>query len=355
MGFRVDHTLMASMDLRLQNYTEQRGQQFYEQLRDRMKARSGVRDAAISSVIPMGYDANAVSVFPEGQAATDRSQVETIFADSVQPEYFRTLGVPLVAGREFNKLDSATAPRVAIINEAFAKKLWPGQDPIGKTFQTERDGPRIQVVGETRTGKYMFLYEPPQPFVYFPLAQKYQFAATLMVYTDGDPTRLVESVREEVRQLDSTLPLYDVGTMAAHVRYGKPLLPARLGAMLVGAFGLLGLALASVGVYGVISYSVSQRTQELGIRAALGARPANVISMVLRQGMSLSLLGMAIGATLAFLMLRAMHSVLYGVGATDLPSLAAVSFLLLLVAFVASYIPALRATKVDPVIALRHE
>jgi predicted permease len=355
MGFRVDHTLMVSMDLRLQGYTEQRGQQFYEQLRDRVKARSGVRDVAFAANIPMGYDTGAENIFPEGQVASSKFQTELVFANYVQPEYSRTLGVAVIEGREFSKLDNATGPRVAIVNQSFANKFWPGQDPIGKTFQTERDGPKIQIVGLTRTGKYLFLYESPQAYVYFPLAQKYSSHATLLVHTDGDPHRLLEPVREEVRQLDSTLPLYDIGTMDEHVRYGKPLLPARLGAMLVGAFGLLGLILASVGVYGVISYSVSQRTQELGIRAALGARPGNVIYMVLRQGMSLSLIGMAIGVTIAFLMLRAMRSVLYGVGTTDLPTLAAVSLLLLMVAFIASYIPALRATKVDPVIALRHE
>jgi predicted permease len=355
MGFRVDHTLMVSMDLRLQGYTEQRGQQFYEQLRDRVKARSGVRGVAFAANIPMGYDTGAENIFPEGQVASSKSQTELVFANYVQPEYSRTLGVAVIEGREFSKLDNATGPRVAIVNQSFANKFWPGQDPIGKTFQTERDGPKIQIVGLTRTGKYLFLYESPQAYVYFPLAQKYSSHATLLVHTDGDPHRLLEPVREEVRQLDSTLPLYDIGTMDEHVRYGKPLLPARLGAMLVGAFGLLGLILASVGVYGVISYSVSQRTQELGIRAALGARPGNVIYMVLRQGMSLSLIGMAIGVTIAFLMLRAMRSVLYGVGTTDLPTLAVVSLLLFMVAFIASYIPALRATKVDPVIALRHE
>jgi ABC-type antimicrobial peptide transport system permease subunit len=182
-----------------------------------------------------------------------------------------------------------------------------------------------------------------------------QSSATLLVYSEGDPQGLVAAVREEAQQLDSTLPLYDVTTMDSHVRYGKPLLPARLGAMLVGAFGLLGLILASVGVYGVISYSVSQRTQERGIRTALGVRPLNVITMVLRQGMTLALIGMSIGVTLALLMLQAMHSVLYGVGSTDFPTLGAVSLLLLAVAFVASYIPAVRATKVDPVVALRHE
>jgi predicted permease len=342
------------MDLRLQGYTDQRGQQFYEQLRDRVKARPGVRDAAVSSFIPMGYENSSTSVFLPGQISTDKS-VDNIFYNSVQPEYFRTAGVPVIQGREFAGTDRATSPRVAIVNEAFAKKIWPGQNAIGKVFQTEKNGPTIQVVGMTHTGKYLFLYEPAFPYVYFPMSQKYHSSAVLFVYSDGDPLQVAEPVREEVRALDPLLPLYGVTTMEAHVRYGKPLLPARLGAMLVGAFGLLGLALASVGVYGVISYSVSQRTQELGIRSALGARPWNVISMVLRQGMTLSLIGMGIGLALAFLMLRAMRSVLYGVGSTDIPTLGIVTALLLLVAFVASYIPAVRATRVDPAIALRHE
>ena len=355
MGFRADHLLMTSMDLRLQGYTEQRGQQFYEQLRERVKARPGVRDAAVSAFIPMGYNNAGVSIFLPDQAGANKSQVETALSNSVQSGYFRTVGVPVIQGREFNSGDTASSPRVAIINEAMAKKIWPGQDPIGKTFQIERGGPAIQVVGTTGTGKYVFLYESPSAYVYFPMSQSYRSSATLMVYSESDPLQLVGPIREEVRALDATLPLYNVTTMEAHVRDGKPLLPARLGAMLVGAFGLLGLLLASVGVYGVISYSVSQRTQELGIRAALGARPGNVIAMVLRQGMSLSLIGMGIGLILAFLLQRGMRSVLYGVGSTDIPTLAMVSAMLLLVAFIASYIPALRATRVNPVIALRHE
>jgi putative ABC transport system permease protein len=355
MGFRTSNMLMASVDLESQGYNETRGQQFYEQLRDHMRSRAGVRDVAVGSFIPMGYDGDIVNIFPQGQASSSKSETETVFLNAVQPEYFRTLGVPVIAGREFTAGDDATSPRVAIINEAFAKKIWPGQDVIGKTFQTDPKGSVIQVVGLTRTGKYNFLYEPPLPFVYFPLKQNYHSGGTLFVYSDGDPLQLVGAVREEARRLDPTLPLYNVNTMETHVRYGKPLLPARLGAMLVGAFGLLGLALASVGVYGVISFSVSQRTQELGIRSALGARPANVIGMVVRQGMTLAGIGVAIGVALAFLLLRGMHAVLYGVGSTDFPTFGIVSALLLTVAFVATYIPALRATKVDPVIALRHE
>ena len=355
MGFRPDHTLMMSIDIGLQGYTEERGQQFYKQLRDRVKSLPGVRDASISAHIPMGYDNSLVNVFPEGQVTDDKAKTETAFDDMVQPNYFHTEGVPVIEGREFTEADTATVPKVAIINEMFAKTIWPGQDPIGKTFRTERNGPVIQVVGLTRTGKYVFLYETPQLYVYFPMAQHYASGATLVVFTESDPQRLVEPVREQIRELDAGLPVFDVTTMEEHVKYGKPLLPARLGAMLVGAFGLLGLVLASVGVYGVVSYSVSQRTQEIGIRSALGAQRLSVLGMVLKQGMKMALIGTGIGIALAFALFRGLHSVLYGVKSTDVVTLTTVSVLLLGVAFLASYLPAVRATRVDPVVALREE
>jgi predicted permease len=273
----------------------------------------------------------------------------------VQPSYFRTAGTPVIRGREFTDADSAATPKVAIINEAFAQKIWPGQDPIGKIFRTQKDGPPIQVVGLTRTGKYLFLYETPQLYAYFPLAQRYNSGANLFVYTQNDPQQLVSAVRDQISQLDANLPVFAVTTMDAHVQYGKPLLPARLGAMLVGAFGFLGLVLASVGVYGVVSYSVSQRTQEIGIRAALGAQRSNVLGLVLKQGMSMALIGTAVGIVLSFLLFRGLSSVLYGVKSTDFVTLSAVSALLLAVAFAASYVPALRATRVDPVVALREQ
>jgi predicted permease len=355
MGFRVDQTLMLSVDLGLQGYSEERGQQFYKQISERVRALPGVRDASVASYIPMGYENSLVNLFPEGQAIDDKSKTETAWDDMVQPNYFRTAGTPVIQGREFTEADSATAPRVAIINDTFAKKLWPGQDPTGKTFRTEKNGPPIQVVGITKTGKYLFLYETPQLFVYFPMAQRYNSTASLLVYSQSDPQQLVSAVREQVRQLDAGLPVFAVTTMDAHVQYGKPLLPARLGAMLVGAFGVLGLVLASVGVYGVVSYSVSQRTQEIGIRAALGAQSSQVLRMVLKQGMMMALIGTGVGIVLSFLLFRGLATVLYGVKSTDLLTLSAVSALLLGVAFVASYIPALRATHVDPVVALREQ
>jgi predicted permease len=355
MGFRVDHTLMLNVDLGLQGYSEERGQQFYKQLTERVKALPRVRNASVASYIPMGYDASLVNIYPDGQVVDEKSKTETAFCDLVGSQYFRTAGVPVIQGREFSEADTGTSPKVAIVNETFAKKIWPGQDPVGKIFRTDKNGPPIQVVGLTHTGKYLFLYESPQLYVYFPMAQRYSSGATLFVYAADDPGQLASSVREQISQLDASLPVFAVTTMDAHVRYGKPLLPARLGAMLVGAFGLLGLILASVGVYGVISYSVSQRTQEIGIRTALGAQRSNVLAMVLRQGMTMALIGTGVGIVLAFLLFRGLHSVLYGVQSTDLATLAAVSALLLTVAFLASYVPALRATKVDPVIALRNE
>lgn len=355
MGFRVDHTLMMNVDLALQGYSEERGQQFYKQLSERVRSLSGVRDAAMASYIPMGYDNSLVNVFPEGQPIDDKNKLETAFDDNVQPSYFRTAGTPVIQGREFTDADSATAPKVAIINELFARKIWPGENPIGKRFRTKKDEPLIEVVGVTRTGKYLFLYETPQMYVYFPLAQRYVSGATLFVHSQGDPQQLVGAVREQISQLDASLPVYGVLTMETHVQYGKPLLPARLGAMLVGAFGLLGLVLASVGVYGVVSYSVSQRTQEIGIRSALGAQRSHVLTMVLKQGMGMALLGTGIGVVLSLLLFRGLGSVLYGVKSFDPVTLSSVSALLLLVAFVASYMPALRATHVDPVVALREE
>ena len=355
MGFRVDHTLMMSMDVGLQGYKEEQGQQFFKQLSERVRSLPGVRDAALAASIPMGMNNSLVNVFPEGQAIDDKSKTETAFDDTVQPSYFRTIGTSVIEGREFTDADIATAPKVAIINDTFARKIWPGQDPIGKSFRTEKNGPPIQVVGLTHTGKYLFLYETPQLYVYFPLAQRYSSNASLLVYTQGDPQQLLPAVREQIRQLDSGQPVFDVTTMDNQVQYGKPLLPARLGAMLVGAFGLLGLVLASVGVYGVVSYSASQRTQEIGIRTALGAQRSNVLGIILRQGMGMALIGTGIGIVLSFLLFRGLGTVLYGVKSTDLVTLSAVSALLLGVAFVASYVPALRATRVDPVVALREQ
>jgi len=355
MGFRVDHTLLMSVDLGLQGYTPERGQQFYKQLSDRLRQLPGVRDAAVGAYLPMGYDNSLLNIFPEGQSIDDKSKQELAWDDEVQPSYFRAAGTPVIQGREFTDADNTAAPKVAIVNETFAKKIWPGENPIGKLFRTRKDEPLIQVVGVVGTGKYMFLYEPPQAAVFFPMAQRYSSTGTLFVYTQNDPQQMAGAVRDQVAQLDATMPVFAVTTMNAHVQYGKPLLPARLGAMLVGAFGVLGLILASVGVYGVVSYSVSQRTQEIGVRTAMGAQRSHVLRLILKQGMSMALIGTGVGLVLSLLLFRGMATMLYGVKSFDPVTLSSVSLLLLLVAFVASYVPAIRATHVDPVVALREQ
>jgi predicted permease len=355
MGFRVDHTLMMSMELSLQGYSEERGQQFYNLLRERVDSLPGVRDSAVAAYIPMGNENSLVNIFAEGQVIDGKSKTETALNDIVQPGYFRTVGTPVIEGREFSNADTAGAPKVAIINDTFAKEIWPGQNPIGKIFRTERGGSPIQVVGLTRTGKYLFLYEKPQRYAYFPIAQRYTSAVTLLVYTSEDPQRLLPAVRDQFRQLDASLPLFDVTTMETQVRDGKALLLARIGAMLVGTFGLLGLVLASVGVYGVVSYSVSQRTQEIGIRTAMGAQRVQILAMILKQGMTMALIGITVGIVLSSLLFRGLNAVLYGVKSTDPFILTAVSAMLLAVAFLASFVPGLRATRVDPAVALREQ
>ncbi len=355
LGFQTDHLLAMSFDVRLQGYDPSRGAQFYKQVIDRVKALPGVRSASLSLLIPMGYDAQFESVYPEGHAPIQKSEAEIAFSNNVDPGYFQTMRIPIVAGRTFTPNDNESSLQVAVINETMAQRFWPGQDPIGKRFQTSLNGPLTQVVGVTRPGKYLYLYEPPRSFFYVPLAQKYRTPITLELFTQGDPLNYVSAVRAQIHDLDPSLPVYDVKTMESHIMDGKAMLPARLAASIAGIFGLLGLALAVIGIYGVMSYSVSQRTHELGVRMALGARPWNLIRMVFRQGLSLTLTGLTIGLVLALLVTRLMKSILYGVSATDWVIFTGVSIVLTFVAGLACYIPAYRAARVDPLIALRYE
>ena len=270
--------------------------------------------------------------------------------------YTETLRIPILRGRSFSEQDVLGTPGVVMINEAFARRYWPGQDAIGKHIgmgDPANSDSHLQVVGVVRDGKYVTLGEDAKPFFYFSLAQRYQSSSTLIVRTKGDPVGYIASVRNEVAALDQNLPLFDVKTMREHL--GVALLPARLAGSVLGIFGLVALILAASGIYGVMAYSVAQRTREIGIRMALGARSTDVLSMVVRQGMKLVAIGVAVGLTAAFVVTRMMTSLLYGVSPTDPLTLGAISLLLILVALLACYLPGLRATRVDPMIALRYE
>jgi putative ABC transport system permease protein len=277
----------------------------------------------------------------------------------VGPGYFETMRIPIFRGRSFTGQDRQGAPGVVIVNEAFAQRYWSGQDPIGKRLSlgwAQEGGQPIyplEVIGVAKDGKYVTLGEDPRPFVYYPHRQNYEAAMTVLVRTTGDPKTLVEAVRNEVRALDPHLPTFDVKTLTEHM--GITLLPVRLAATLLGIFGFLALLLAAVGIYGVVSYSVSQRTHEIGIRMALGARAWDVLRLVIAQGLSLTLIGVAIGLAAAFGATRFLTFLLYGISPTDPLTFVGLSALLAAVALLACYIPARRAMKVDPMVALRYE
>jgi putative ABC transport system permease protein len=271
----------------------------------------------------------------------------------ISPGYLEAMGVRLLRGRDFEERDDENAPRVAIVNETFARGFWPGQEPLGKLFrQGDPDSPPMEVVGLVEDGKYATLAESGQPYFCRPVNQSYSGSTSLIVRTTSDPRRSLAALRQEVQALDPTMPL------SARLLVDKmsvPLLPARVAAVVLGGFGLLALALAAIGIYGVMSCAVAARTREIGIRIALGADAGDVLRQTLWRGSALALFGVAIGSCMALGLARLMRSLLFGVSASDPWIYLGVTLLLLLAAFAACYLPARRATQVDPVIALRCE
>jgi predicted permease len=272
--------------------------------------------------------------------------------------YFDTMGIPIVAGRDFGEQDKPDTPRVAIVNETFARRFFPGPNPVeealGKRFSFDPvEGPVTQIVGVARDGKYFNISEEPRPFVYSSLSQVYNSYMILIARTDSDPQAAIGAIRSEIGKLDANLPVFDIKTLTEHMRLS--LFPARIAAVMLGGFGLLALVLAAIGIYGVTSYSVVQRTREVGIRMALGARPGDVLRMMLKQGMILIAIGVGIGLTVAFLATSLMSSLLFGVSPTDTLTFTVISLVLAGVALGACAVPARRATRVDPMVTLRYE
>jgi putative ABC transport system permease protein len=356
-GFDSKNILTLNLDVSLQGYTPERGQEFYRQLLERVQGITGVQAATLTTRLPLSFGLQRTTII-EGQVPTENERGVLTNVSTVEVGYFKTLNIPLVKGRVFETYDDAKSTPVAIINETMAKRFWPGQDPLGKRIQffAGKDGqftPLIQIVGVAHNSKYVTMGEDPIPFVYLPFQQDYNPGIVMAVKTAGDPSGILPMIRSQVQTLDAGLPIFGVLTMEE--QKANSLFLARAGAYLLGAFGLLALVLASVGVYGVISYSVSQRTHEIGLRMALGAQGGDVLRLVVKQGMLLVLAGLAGGAVAAFAMARVIQSLLYGVQPSDPATFAVVSVALLAVAFLASYIPARRAAKVDPMIALRYE
>ena len=354
LGFNQQNAVEVSFDLRLQGYDSARGKEFQKQLLERVRALPGVEAAGTADLVPVDLHFSRELIYVEGQLPQRSANTPRALTSRISPGYFDAMGTRLIAGRDFTERDDREAVRVVIINETFARRFWPAEDPIGKRFSIgEPDAQKWQVIGVAEDGKYAGLAEDPKPFVYRPVWQSYAGATNLIVRSQTDQQKMIAALRSELQQMDSQLPLSGAKTLADHM--SLPLLPARVAASVLGTFGLLALALAAIGIYGVMSYGVSRRTREIGIRMALGAEGRDVLSMVMRQGMMLAGVGVAIGLLAAFALTRVMTSLLYGVSATDPLTFAAIALLLTFVAFVACYIPARRATKVDPMVALRYE
>jgi len=351
-GFESSNLFLFNFDLGALHYDEGHGQQFFRAAIERAQTAPGVESATIADAPPLigGF---ARTIFPEGQdeASGYRGTLTTI--NDIAPNFFETLRIPLAGGREFTDNDRATTKPVAIASEAMAKHFWPNENAVGKRFHFFGDPTLREIVGVVHNTVVNNIGEEPQPLAYLPLAQNYSPAVTMEVRTRGRPEGVISGVRSQVQSLDSNVALTNFLTVGELI--GQGLWAPRMGAALLAVFGGLALLLAIIGVYGVLSYSVNQQTREIGIRMAMGAQTGRVLGLVVGQGMRLAAAGLILGLIVAFAAMRVMSSLLFGVSAHDPVTFVGVSLVLAGAAVLACYIPARRATKVDPIIALRYE
>ncbi|HXI30797.1 MAG TPA: ABC transporter permease [Vicinamibacterales bacterium] len=357
-GYRTDHLVMMTLDPSLLRYTDAQSTQFFEQVAERARTVPGVKTVTMTSSVPMSNDIGGAAVIPEGYQFPVGRDVARVVSSNIDEFYFDAMGLTLVEGRTFRRTDDDGAPRVAIVNQVFAQHYWPDQDPIGKRFRlTINDKPWVQVVGLAKTSKYIFIAEPPTEFVYFPYRQRaqQQQQMVLLAESSGDAASLTAPLREVVRGLDPNMPIYNVRTMATLYRM-RAVSVFNVLITTVAGMGLMGLGLAIVGLYGLVAYAVSRRTREIGIRMAIGADRAVVLRMVLRQGLVLAVVGLAVGLVASIGAGRILRAAFpSGNNDRDFAALLIVVPIVLGVTFLAAYLPARRASRVNPVQALRYE
>lgn len=338
-------------------YDEAEGRVFFQRLLERARALPGVRSAALAEHLPLGLNIHSSSVEAEGRPKPKEGEGFPVDVVSVGPGYFETLGISIPRGRAFDDRDDLSgrdAFFVAMVNETAARRLWPGEDPVGKRLRFTGEGRSwMTVIGVAEDGKYRTLGEEPRSFVYQPSLQDYSSFQTLILAGDGDERALLNEARRLLDEMDPNVPIFDQKTMTEHL--SVMLFPARLAAALLAAFGALGLVLASIGLYGVVAASVARQTREVGVRMAMGAQRRDVLRLVLREGMVLTGTGLAAGLGLAFAGARLLRTLLYGIGTGDPLTYAGVAAVLTAVALCANLVPARRATKVDPLVALRYD
>ena len=350
-GFDAIGVMTASFKPDAWGYDSVKARAFYRTVRERAAALPGVTAVSFTSRLPLQLSSSSDRIQPNGEPAGPDNPLSgtPVQMEFVDAGYFDVLKLPIAAGRAFALTDDGSAPKVAIVNETFVKKLWPDGNPVGRVFGFHRE--RITVVGIARDAKYQSLTESTPPFAYFPLAQQWRQNQTLVVRASGTPAALATAIRNEVTALDLAIPLPEVATLTAATSF--VLLPQRVAALVAGSLGLLGLILATVGLYGIISYSVSRRSREIGVRMALGARAADVQGMVVREGMRLAGYGVAAGLLLSAGVSRLLGAYLYGVSPLDAPTFIGMSAVFVIVALLASWLPARRAAAANPLVALR--
>jgi putative ABC transport system permease protein len=354
LGFRSDRVLTARVDLSVSAYDDTRRRVFYRETIERVTNIAGVRMAAWISALPFGYDQGATTLAPEGEVPSAGGQDHLSFSVSVTPEYFALANLVPVAGRAFDARDAADAPRVVIVNEALAGRLWPGQRAVGRRIRLG-NGPLVEVVGVVKTGKYVFLWEAPRAMLFRPLAQDTPVSATLEVWTANSPMDVAGEVQTTLRAIDPMVPVYRMNSMANYLEQGQAFLLFRIGALLTGIFGSLGLLLASIGLYGVVAYDVSQRRREIGVRLALGALRADILREVIERSARLAIPGAVIGIALAATIAWSLRTLLMGVSPFDPATYGFTALVLLLVSLLASFVPARHAATASPLDALRAE
>jgi predicted permease len=356
LGFDPTHCLNVTLDPHQAGFDQSGTSAFYREIESRVRSLPGVQSVSLASYVPMGGFPENRPVSLEGHPIPPGQQATGVLSNSVDPTYFATMRITLLRGRVFTEADNETSLSVAIINQTMADRFWPREDPIGKRFRMDGDaGPSLEVVGVTINGKYKTVAEDPAPFFYIPLAQNLSSKLTLQIRSLGPPEALVAPVKAQIAQLAPDLAIVDIETMNQLLAGAFGFFAFRLAATLAAALGIIGLILAVVGVRGVVSFAASQRTHEISVRMALGAGPRDILNLVWRQGVRLVIAGVVIGIAAAWALTRTMKHAIPGISASDPITYIAVAIVLAAVALFACWIPARRAMRVDPMIALRYE
>jgi len=351
-GFNPHNVLMASYDLFTAGYSDVSGAEFDRQLVSKLEALPGVQSVALSDRVPLGFGGGSTSVKPEGYISPPNESMETQLA-VVTPNFLQTMQIPMVKGRDFTLQDNKSSQRVVIVSEAFVNHFWPNQEALGKKLKSDITHEWFTVVGVARDTKVTGLNEKPTPFLYLPLYQVYRPGVIITARVAGDPLAFAKTVENTVHELNANVVLWDVTTLELRTQFSS--FGQRVAGTFVGAFGLLALVLAAIGIYGVTSYTTRLRTHEIGIRVTLGATKQDVLRLVLGHGVTLMLIGLGLGLALAFVLTRFLKSLLLGVTSTDALTFLSVAVLLCAVALFACFIPARWAMRVDPMVALRYE